>query len=84
MRKEIRERQNWQQILACGLTLQMQSTKFAHGELGLTTLRPEECIVQTGCMQLAAARVGHMQLRLAQWQRTSTKTYCGEHGYQQM
>ena len=34
-------------------------------------------------MQLAAARVGHMQLRLAQSQSTSTKTYCGEHGYQQ-
>jgi hypothetical protein len=31
-------------------------------------------------MQLAAGRVGHMQLRLAQWQRTSTKTYCDEHG----
>jgi len=60
----------------------MQSTKFANGELGLTTLRPEG-IVQTGCMQLAAAPVEHMQLKLAQWQRTSTKTYCGEHGYQQ-
>jgi hypothetical protein len=59
----------------------MQSTNH-ECELGLTTLRPEG-IVQTGCMQLAAARVGHMQLRLAQWQRTSTKTYCSEHGYQQ-
>lgn len=56
--------------------------KVANGELGLTMLTPEG-IVQTGCMQLAAARVGHMQLRLAQRQRTSTKTYCGEHGYQQ-
>ena len=34
----------------------MQSTKFANCELGLTMLRPD--IVQTGCMQLAAARVG--------------------------
>ena len=63
--KKKKEEQNCLQTLACGLTLQMHNTELASGDPCLTTLRPEG-IVQTGCMQHAATRVGHMQLRLTQ------------------
>jgi hypothetical protein len=59
-------------VLPYGLTLHMHSTAAC-----LTTLIPKG-IIQTCYMQRALAGVGHMQLRLAQWQRTSTKTYWDE------